>query len=114
MDEKLDSLRRQLDQKTTEIESFVAQDEGIGPIEKMEAAEYERLQERVEELLEQWEEMAAEGPSSGNDSPLNKLIAERFDIERQILAIRQQGADAGKVESEVDEDELDIPEIEKE
>ena len=40
----------------------------------MEAAEYEGLQERVEGLLEQWEEMAAEGPNSGNDSPLDRLL----------------------------------------
>jgi hypothetical protein len=103
MDEKLQELRQHLDQRTTEIEALVAQEEGMGSIEKMDPPEYERLQERVEELLEQWEEKSEGGASSENDTPLSKLIAERFDVERQILAIREQSADEG----EVDEDELE-------
>ena len=95
MDEKLHELRRRLDQKTTEIESVVAAEQGIGSIENMDPSDYERLQEDVEELLGRWEETAQEeGPGSMRDTPLNRLIAERFEIEQIILASRgQQGND---------------------
>jgi hypothetical protein len=95
MVEKLVELRRRLDQKTTEIESFVAADQGIGSIENMDPSDYERLQQDVEELLERWEETAQEeGPGGMEDTPLNRLIAERFEIEQQIFASRgQQGND---------------------
>lgn len=52
MDEKLHELRRRLDQKTTEIETVVAAERGIGSIENMDPSDYERLQEDVEELLD--------------------------------------------------------------
>ena len=95
MDEKLGELRRRLDQKTTEIESVVAAEQGIGSIENMDPSDYERLQEDVEELLGRWEESAQEqGPGVMRDTPLNRLIAERFEIEQIILASRgQQGND---------------------
>jgi chemotaxis regulatin CheY-phosphate phosphatase CheZ len=57
MDERLEELRRKLDQKTTEIESLVAADQGMGSIENMESSEYERLEQTVEELLGRWEEL---------------------------------------------------------
>jgi hypothetical protein len=95
MVEKLVELRRRLDQKTTEIESFVAVEKGMGSIENMDPSDYERLQQDVEELLERWEETAQEeGPGGMEDTPLNRLIAERFEIEQIILASRgQQGND---------------------
>jgi len=91
MDEQLGELRRRLDQKTTEIESVVAAEQGIGSIENMDPSDYERLQEDVEELLGRWEETAQEGgPGSMDNTPLNRLIAERFEIEQIILASRGQ------------------------
>ena len=39
MDEKLGELRRRLDQKTTEIESVVAAEQGIGSIENMDPSD---------------------------------------------------------------------------
>jgi hypothetical protein len=87
MDEKLHELRRRLDQKTTEIETVVAAERGIGNISEMDPSDYERLQQDVEELLGCWQETAQEqGPGSMDDSPLNRLIAERFEIEQIILA----------------------------
>jgi hypothetical protein len=87
MDEKLHELRRRLDQKTTEIETVVAAERGIGSISEMDPSDYERLQQDVEELLGCWQETAQEqGPGSMDDSPLNRLIAERFEIEQIILA----------------------------
>jgi hypothetical protein len=99
MDERLEELRRQLDQKTTEIESLVAADQGMGSIENMEPSKYERLEQTVEELLGRWEETAQEeGPGSIDDTPLNRLIAERFEIEQHILANRGEQPEADDVE----------------
>ena len=87
MDEKLEELRHQLDQKTTEIETVVAGEQGIGSIENMDPSDYERLQQDVEKLLGQWEETAQEqGPGGMEYTSLNRLIAERFEIEQIILA----------------------------
>jgi hypothetical protein len=93
MDERLHELRRQLDQKTSEIESVVAAERGIGSIENMDPSDYERLQQDVEELLEQWEEAAQEEPGSTDDTPLNRLIAERFEIEQKIIAVKRAEGD---------------------
>ena len=95
MDERLHELRRQLDQKTSEIESVLAAERGMGSVESMDPSDYERLQQDVEELLEQWEETAQEqGPGGMEDTPLNRLIAERFEVEQIIIASRgQQGDD---------------------
>jgi hypothetical protein len=64
MNERLEELRLELDKKTTEIESMVAAERGMGSIENMDSSEYERLQHDVEELLERWEEEAQEGPGA--------------------------------------------------
>jgi hypothetical protein len=94
MVEKLLELRRRLDQKTTEIESFVAVEKGMGSIENMDPSDYERLQQDVEELLEWWEETAQEeGPGGMEDTPLNRLIAERFEIEQEIIAVKRAEGD---------------------
>jgi hypothetical protein len=102
MDERLHELRRQLDQKTSEIESLVATEQGIGSIENMDPSDYERLQQDVEELLERWEETAQEeGPGGMEGTPLNRLIAERFEIEQKIIAAR--GTEGVKDEDTDDE-----------
>ena len=99
MDEKLHELRRRLDQKTTESETVVAVERGIGSIENMDPSDYERLQEDVEELLGRWEETAQEeGPGGMDDTPLNRLIAERFEIEQMILATRGEQPEGADVE----------------
>jgi hypothetical protein len=101
MDERLHDLRRQLDQKTSEIESLVAREQGISSIEKIDPSDYERLQQDVEELLEQWEETAQEESGHADDTPLNRLIGERFEIEQKIIAAR--GTEGVKGEDTDDE-----------
>jgi hypothetical protein len=106
MDERLHELRRQLDQKTSEIESLVATEQGISSIAKIDPSDYERLQQDVEELLEQWEEAAQEGRRSTNDTPLNRLIGERFEIEQKIIAVkRAEGDKDEETDDEYVEDE---------
>jgi hypothetical protein len=47
-----------------------------------------------------------EGPGSIDDTPLNRLIAERFEIEQHILANRGEQPEADDVEGgEIDERE---------
>jgi len=60
MEDNLAELRCRLDEKTTEIEAFIAREQGMGDIRAMSPADYEQLQRDVEELLEQWEEAAPE------------------------------------------------------
>jgi hypothetical protein len=108
MDERLHELRRQLDQKTTEIESLIAAEQGMGSIENMDPSDYERLQQDVEELLEQWGEDAQDGEAV-DDAPLNRLIAERFEIEQQVLAAR--GEAVGK-DSDVEGESIAVEEVE--
>jgi hypothetical protein len=101
MDERLHELRRQLDQKTREIESLVAREQGISSIEKIDPSDYERLQQDVEELLEQWEETAQEESGHADDTPLNRLIGERFEIEQKIIAaVKDEDTDDEYVEGE--------------
>ena len=78
----------------------------------MDPSDYERLQQDVEELLERWEENAAEGQGSVDDAQLNRLIAERFEIEHKVIAARNQ-SEGNELESEetgVQEVELDAQE----
>jgi hypothetical protein len=113
MDERLHELRRQLDQKTTEIESLLAIERGTDSIENMDPSDYERLQQDVEELLEEWEETAQEGQTNADDTPLNRLIAKRFEIEQEIFAARGDRSEGNEPESEsaaVEEVELDAQE----
>jgi hypothetical protein len=81
---ELEELRRPLDQKTKDIESLIAKERGLGSIEDMDSADYERLQRDVEELLDRWEQADQEALRRAEDSPLNRLVAERFEIEQQI------------------------------
>ena len=112
MDEKLHELRRQLDKKTAEIESLIAAEQGMGSIENMNPSDYERLQQDVEELLDQWGE-DVDGQISVDDAPLNRLIAERFEIEQKVIAGRKDRSEDNELENEgaaVQEVELDAQE----
>jgi len=113
MNERLEDLRRQLDQKTNEIESLVAAEQGLGSIGTMDPSDYERLQQDVEELLERWEEDAEEGQRSIDDAQLHRLIAERFEIEQKLIAARHDQSEGNELENEepaVEEVELDAQE----
>jgi hypothetical protein len=94
------------DQKTTEIGSLIAAEQGMGSIENMDPFDYERLQQDVEGLFEQWEETAQEeGPGGVDDTPLNRLLAERYAIEQQLLVTRGEKPEVDDVEgSEIEDD----------
>ena len=78
-------------------------EQGKGSIENMDPSDYERLQHDAEELLGRWEETAQEeGPGGMEDTPLNRLIAERFEIEQMILASRGDDVGEDELEDETD------------
>jgi hypothetical protein len=111
MDDQLDDLRQQLHQKTTDIEAFIAQKEGMGSIDEMSPSDYEQLQRDVEELLEQWEEAAPEeGYGTPEDSQLDKLISERFEIEQKILVVSGEQTEGDDLDGSEIEDKETFPE----
>jgi hypothetical protein len=59
----------------------------------------------VEELLGRWEETAQdEGPGSMEDTQLNRLMAERFEIEQMILASKGKQDDELEGDADTQED----------
>ena len=53
----------------------------------MESTEYARLQIYVEELIYKWQEANVRRSTSNPDTAINRLIAEREEIEEQILTL---------------------------
>ena len=53
----------------------------------MESTEYARLRIYVDELIYQWQEAKVHPSASNPDTAINRLIADRLEIEEQILAL---------------------------
>jgi hypothetical protein len=85
-EKELDELQRKLTAKTREIEALVAKEQDLGDINAMESTDYARLRTYVEELIATWHEVDRSG--SNPDTPVNRLIAERQEIEEQIVALQ--------------------------
>ena len=54
----------------------------------METADYERLRTHVEELIYEWQEANVRPSLSNPDTALNRLIAQREEIEEQIVELQ--------------------------
>jgi len=87
-EKEIDELQRKLDAKTREIEALVADEQELGDINAMETTDYARLRTYVEELIEKWQETDVDRSGSNPDTPVNRLIADRQEIEEQILALQ--------------------------
>ena len=88
VEHEMDELQRKLTTKTREIEALVAAEQNLGDLNSMESTEYARLQSSVEELIYKWQEARRFILSASNpDTAINRLIAQRKDIEEQILAL---------------------------
>jgi putative N-acetylmannosamine-6-phosphate epimerase len=74
--------------KTREIEALVAEELNLGDINAMEGTSYARLRTYVEELIEKWQEANVDHSGSNPDTAVNRLIAEREEIEEQILTLQ--------------------------
>jgi hypothetical protein len=81
-------LQRKLSAKTREIETLVAKQQQLGDLNEMDSTDYERLRLYVEELIFKWQEAKVRRSPSNTDSALNRLIAEREEIEQQIVGCK--------------------------
>ena len=86
VENEMEALQRKLATKTREIEALVAKQQQLGDLSAMESsADYARLRTYVEGLIYKWQEANVQAPGSNPDTAVNRLIAEREEIEQQIL-----------------------------
>jgi hypothetical protein len=87
VEKEMDALQRKLTAKTREIEALIAAEQNLGNLDAIDSADYARLQAYVENLIYQWQE-AKVGSGGNAETPVNRLIAEREEIEDQIVALQ--------------------------
>jgi hypothetical protein len=88
VEKEIDELQCKLTAKTREIEALVAEELNLGDINAMEGTAHARLRTYVEELIEKWQEADVDHSGSNPDTAVNRLIAERAEIEEQILTLQ--------------------------
>jgi hypothetical protein len=88
VEKEIDELQGKLTAKTREIEGLVAEELNLGDINAMEGTAHARLRTYVEELIEKWQEADVDHSGSNPDTAVNRLIAEREEIEEQILTLQ--------------------------
>jgi hypothetical protein len=88
VEKEIDELQRKLTAKTREIEGLVGEELNLGDINAMEDTAYARLRIYVEELIEKWQRADVDHSGSNPDTAVNRLIAEREEIEEQILTLQ--------------------------
>jgi hypothetical protein len=88
VENEMEVLQRKLAAKTREIEALVGADQHLGDLDAMASTEHDRLRMYVEELIYKWQEANVRPSLSNPDTPVNRLIAEREEIEEQILKLQ--------------------------
>jgi hypothetical protein len=88
VENEMDVLQRELATKTREIEALVADQQHLCDLNAMESTDYARLRIYVEELIYEWQEAKVRPSESNPDTAVNRLIAEREEIEEQILQLQ--------------------------
>jgi hypothetical protein len=88
VEKEIDELQGKLSAKTREIEALLAAELNLGNIHAMEGAAYARLRTYVEELVEKWQQANVDHSGSNPDTAVNRLIAEREEIEEQIITLQ--------------------------
>ena len=88
VENEMDVLQRKLATKTREIEALVAEQQHLGDLNAMESTDYARLRIYVEGLIYKWQEAKVRPSGSNPDTAVNRLIAEREEIEEQILQLQ--------------------------
>ena len=88
VEKEIDELQCKLAAKTREIEALVAEELNLGDINAIEGTTYARLRTYVEELIEKWQQANVDRSGSNPDTVVNRLIAEREEIEEQILTLQ--------------------------
>jgi hypothetical protein len=87
VENELDELQHKLSAKTREIEALVAAEHNLGDLNSIDSTEYARLRIYVEELIYKWQEANVRPSESNPKTAINRLIAEREEIEEQILTL---------------------------
>jgi hypothetical protein len=88
VENEMDVLERKLAAKTREIEAFVAAQQNLGDLSTMESSDRARLRTYVEDLIYEWQEAKVRPSGSNPETPVNRLIAEREEIEEQIVELK--------------------------
>jgi hypothetical protein len=88
VENEMDVLQLKLATKTREIEALVAEQQHLGDLNVMKSTDYVRLRIYVEELIYKWQEAKVRPSGSNPDTAVNRLIAEREEIEEQILQLQ--------------------------
>jgi hypothetical protein len=88
VENELDVLQRKLAIKTREIEALVAKQQRLGDLNALESTDYARLRTYVEELIYKWQESKIRSSESNPDTAVNRIIAEREEIEEEILKLQ--------------------------
>ena len=89
VENEVDVLERKLAAKTREIEACVATtQQNLGDLSTMESSDRARLRTYVEDLIYEWQEAKVRPSGSNPDTPVNRLIAEREEIEEQIVELQ--------------------------
>jgi hypothetical protein len=88
VENEMEVLQCKLGAKTREIEALVAKQQHLGELDAMETTDYERLRIHVEELIYEWQEANIRPSLSNPDTALNRLIADREEIEEQIVELQ--------------------------
>ena len=88
VEKEIDELQGKLSAKTREIEALLAEELNLGNIHAMEGTTYARLRTYVEELIEKWQQANVDHSGSNPDTAVNRLIAEREEIEEQIITLQ--------------------------
>jgi hypothetical protein len=88
VEKEMDLLQRKLAAKTREIEALVAEEQNLGDPNAMDSTAYDRLRIYVQELIYKWQEVNVRPSECNPDTAVNRLIAEREEIEEQILKLQ--------------------------
>jgi len=88
VEKEIGELQCKLTATTREIETLVAEELNLGDIDAMEGTAYARLRSYVEGLIEKWKQADVDPSGSNPDTAVNRLIAEREEIEEQILTLQ--------------------------
>ena len=83
----MNDVEDKLTSRTREIEALVAAEQNLGELNSIESTEYARVRIYVDELIYQWQEAKVHPSASNPDRAINRLIADRLEIEEQILAL---------------------------
>ena len=88
VENEMDVLQRKLAMKTLDIEALVAKQQHLGDLNAMKSTDYARLRTYVEELIYKWQEANVRPSESNPDTEVNRLIAEREEIQEVIIELQ--------------------------